>query len=300
MPDPTTRPTTQTTSLRPPRFVDELWRAVALDRLEKHRSVVKARAVFVTGPDEAPDADWDAPCVAAERPARVVPSELRAAAVLELERRVARVPEHVDELAHRLGRRPGLPSRSKVGPKPASRGNRPSKRERDPEWSVQEIEAVGELPSAVDLAWAAGLFAGEGYCGAIPRGKHKYLSAQVQMLDEQSIRRFAGIFGRSVATFRLHYDESRFVYRVIAGGRPAEQMLAAMWPYLVGTAKGDQIQAAAEEVGVFGWIDGSATEERPARLNGNQWSGKKHTPETKAKMAAARRAYWARRRGELA
>jgi len=55
-------------------------------------------------------------------------------------------------------------------------------------------------------------------------------------------------------------------------------------------------RAAAEDVGVFGWIDGSATEDRPARLGGNQWAGRAHTPETKEKMAAARRAHWARRR----
>ena len=52
----------------------------------------------------------------------------------------------------------------------------------------------------------------------------------------------------------------------------------------------------AEDVGVLGWIDGSATGERPSRLGGNQWSGKRHTAETKRTLSLARAAYWARRR----
>jgi hypothetical protein len=65
-----------------------------------------------------------------------------------------------------------------------------------------------------------------------------------------------------------------------------------MWPYLVGTAKGDQVEAACHVVGVFQWIDGTTGSVRRKRDGGNQWAGRSHSEATKAKMAASKRAWW--------
>lgn len=157
---------------------------------------------------------------------------------------------------------------------------------------------VDPIRDAIEIAWAAGLFAGEGYCGAIRRGKHKTVHLAVKMLDERSVHRFAALFGRSLRKMPLAYDKTRWCFEATADGRPAEEMLALMWPYLADTAKGDQIRAACHEVGVFAWVDGSATEPRPTRLGGNQWTGKRHSEAAKAKMSAAHKDRWARKRGE--
>jgi hypothetical protein len=144
----------------------------------------------------------------------------------------------------------------------------------------------------LDAAWAAGLFAGEGYCGVITRGQRKYMNLQVGMLDERSVARFAAMFGMKMITLPLSYDRSRKLFRITASGRSAERILTVMWPFLEGTAKGDQVEAACRKVGVFAWVTGEATTPRVPRDGGNQWNGRSHTPETKAKMAAAKRAWW--------
>lgn len=45
---------------------------------------------------------------------------------------------------------------------------------------------VDPIKDAIDIAWAAGLFAGEGYCGAIRRGKHKTVHLAVKMHSEET------------------------------------------------------------------------------------------------------------------
>ena len=52
-----------------------------------------------------------------------------------------------------------------------------------------------ESPTEVDIAWAAGLFEGEG-CVHLYRGRYVHLS--LEMTDEDVVRRFAKIVGATV------------------------------------------------------------------------------------------------------
>jgi hypothetical protein len=151
-----------------------------------------------------------------------------------------------------------------------------------------------------DAAWAAGLFVGEGWCGVIRRGERRYIQISIQMLDREALRHFAAMFDRHMLQFRLPYDKTRFCYRVNAAGRSAEAIVRLMWPHLAETAKGAQIERACREVGVMGWIDGTATEPRAPRDGGNQKTGTRQTAETRAKMSATQKARWARIKGESA
>ena len=145
-----------------------------------------------------------------------------------------------------------------------------------------------------DLAWAAGLFAGEGYCGLVRRrGECRYLSLQVTMLDERCVERFGRIVGRPAYSWAYAVDRERRVFRVQAVGRTAEEILSKLWPFLKGTDKGDQIEAAARTLGVFGYINGTAKKPRLARDGGNQWRGRKHSEETKKKMSESAKRRWA-------
>jgi hypothetical protein len=158
------------------------------------------------------------------------------------------------------------------------------------------MEVPFGYPPATDLAWAAGLFAGEGSCIVIRRKTRTYMFLSIQMLDERSVQRFASIFDKRVETYPLYYDKSRRTYRVSGAGRTAEAILRVMWPYLEGTDKGDQVERVARECGVFAWIDGTAVEPRSRRDGGNQWTGRRHSTATKKKMSESQRATRARKR----
>jgi hypothetical protein len=117
-----------------------------------------------------------------------------------------------------------------------------------------------------DVAWAAGLFVGEGNVGrSISRttsGTFEYIHIQIGMYDERAISQFATAVGVSYRKLFLK-ARSRFFYRVLVRGRTAERILASMWPYIEGTDKGDQALVYAKRLGVEDWITGYRTDARP-------------------------------------
>ena len=170
-----------------------------------------------------------------------------------------------------------------------------------PEWELAEdprapIRSAGDLKqlTASDLAWAAGLFVGEGYCGNWQRGDYGNVAISIRMLDERSVTRFALMFDRRVRSWPLHYDRTRLGYQVDAIGKTAEAILARLWPFIEGTDKGDQVKRVCEQVGVMGWVDGTATSPRPRR-RGNKPRGPL-SEETKRKIGAANKKRWAEKR----
>lgn len=265
--------------LTAPHFVRDSVRTVELCRLEQRRRAVRRDDTLDEQP-EGPEPSKAPLWMRRMRPRFVAPFVREGALGALHARRASWVKAAAPRRAPRTVKLPGRE------PGRGIETTRVPAREVDP------------IRDAVEIAWAAGLFAGEGYCGAIRRGKHKTVHLAVKMLDERSVQRFAALFGRSLRKMPLAYDKTRWCFEASADGRPAEEMLALMWPYLADTAKGDQIRAACHEVGVFAWVDGSATEPRPTRLGGNQWTGKRHSDETKAKMSAAHKARWARKRGD--
>lgn len=154
-------------------------------------------------------------------------------------------------------------------------------------------EPFDYVVSDTDAAWAAGLFAGEGYCGVHRRRDLFYVHISMQMLDERSIHRFARMFERRVGAYPLAYDKTRLRFVVRASGRAAEGILRVMWPHITGTDKGDQIRAACLRTGVLGWVDGTATMIRPVRRERGRAA---MSPQTKERIAAGHRARTERRR----
>lgn len=123
-------------------------------------------------------------------------------------------------------------------------------------------------PSDRDVAWAAGLFTGEGNVGrsVAKRGSltFEYLHVQMLMCDRRSITRFAKLFG--LTPYKVFVKlRGYYAYRIAARARTAERVLALMWPYLKGTDKGDQAARFARRLRVYPWISGQKTGVRRQR-----------------------------------
>lgn len=110
-----------------------------------------------------------------------------------------------------------------------------------------------------EVEWCAGLFCGEGCVGVSvshkSQGDYSYLSLQIGMYDERSIRRFAKTFGVPYTTFFLPKQKHVF-YKVMVRGRTAERILALLWPHIKETDKGDQTLRHAKFLGVEKWLIG--------------------------------------------
>lgn len=118
-----------------------------------------------------------------------------------------------------------------------------------------------------DLAWAAGLFVGEGSCAPHARRRkdgtgHVYI--KLGMYDERGVERFRKAIEPAVLStpglvhkyVKLHCRKvvrsgvEKEFYCVDLGGRPALAALRALWPHLSDTHKGDQIMAALDAVSI--------------------------------------------------
>jgi hypothetical protein len=93
---------------------------------------------------------------------------------------------------------------------------------------------------SVEQAWAAGLFEGEGCITVVrtDRGvEHKYPSLQIEMTDEEPVRRFFEIVG--VGTFKGPYrppsmpaaNKAIWTWRV--SGKKARAIMEWMYPLLM-------------------------------------------------------------------
>jgi hypothetical protein len=117
-----------------------------------------------------------------------------------------------------------------------------------------------------ELAWAAGLFVGEG-CITVTRtynssGTYPYLRLDMRMYDERAVRRFIAATG---ANYHRTFSKQRqhVVHGAAAVGRSAERILATLWPYIADTEKGEQALSRARELGVEDWVTGVRTDARP-------------------------------------
>jgi hypothetical protein len=84
---------------------------------------------------------------------------------------------------------------------------------------------------ATDIAWATGVFEGEG-CITISDGGAGTPSLHIDMCDEDVLRKVEAIFGGSVTgpTYRTGYTP--IYHWRIYGIRPVQETLRLMWPYL--------------------------------------------------------------------
>ena len=120
------------------------------------------------------------------------------------------------------------------------------------------IRGVDMRTTPTDIAWAAGLFEGEG-CFTVNGGRG-HGRAQVAMTDEDVIRRFADIMGWYQISSRINRPNTRRAWRVEVSTFEGFQATVAMfWPWL-----GQRRRARAKQI-LLGW---------PNRLRPrlNQWA----------------------------
>ena len=113
-------------------------------------------------------------------------------------------------------------------------------------WEKQRFRLTSD---PLEVIWAAALFAGEGYAHSVDRrsGSARRPSAalRVKMLDGRAVEVFAGAFGLHFRMGLYPRDPSRVIYEVSVAGVVAEQVLQAIFPYLNGTAKAEQVKRVA-------------------------------------------------------
>lgn len=89
----------------------------------------------------------------------------------------------------------------------------------------------------IELAWAAGLFEGEGSIGVDrSAGRYLYPRIQLSMCDEDTVRRFASVVGGKVwGPYRHHLADERgwsSFWSWAKKGRPAALIIDQLWPWL--------------------------------------------------------------------
>lgn len=116
-----------------------------------------------------------------------------------------------------------------------------------------------------DLAWAGGLFVGEGSVFAQHRkGAKSYLTLALLMTDERTVERFRAIVEpyvermrqrspNKITRYQPKRPNSRLVYHYQLTGYPALSVARALHPHLTGTDKGDQLERVLEDLGLDLW-----------------------------------------------
>lgn len=103
------------------------------------------------------------------------------------------------------------------------------------------------------LAWAAGLFEGEGCFGAYHRQKHRIVKASLAMTDGDVVRRFAAVIG--IGQIRGPYLKrpgEKPMYEWFVGSAPdvlAVINLLSPWLGIRRTAKATEVAAVAATIG---------------------------------------------------
>ena len=91
-------------------------------------------------------------------------------------------------------------------------------------------------PTPIDIAWAAGIFEGEGSCNAGGHNKRSF-SATVSQKDPELLYRLRDLFGGGVRQYHVG-DQGRFeVYHWTCCGDRGRVFLAAIYPFLTARRK---------------------------------------------------------------
>jgi hypothetical protein len=173
---------------------------------------------------------------------------------------------------------------------------------------IEQVRTQGRRPRSwlldvskfnpLEVIWASGLFAGEGYAGIEIRKKgsatYRYPVASVTMLDENAVSRFASAFFASAFALRRS-NYSSTAYRVHLRGSGAEACIRAMYPHLFFTDKGDQIVRQFETLGLE--LNPDGTGRTWTRTNGLR--GRSLTLAHRAAISAGQARRWERWRSAL-
>lgn len=85
-----------------------------------------------------------------------------------------------------------------------------------------------------DKAYLAGLIDGEGYIGCIRSRDNYWVTLQVEMADPGPIALVAEKMRANVKPTRKSHPTKKTLYKVVSGGRKAQDFLSEILPYLIG------------------------------------------------------------------
>jgi len=90
-----------------------------------------------------------------------------------------------------------------------------------------------KVPTAIDVAWAAGIYEGEGTCSIKggSSGKGSY-STTVSQKDPELLYRLRDLFGGSVNLYKVGTKRKFEVHHWLVSGDKARGFLAAIYPFL--------------------------------------------------------------------
>lgn len=102
------------------------------------------------------------------------------------------------------------------------------------------------MSDELELAWAAGLFDGEGHTGFSrpAQGWRGRIQIDVSQCDPEVLHRFAAAVGMGTVTGPYSNGRFRPAWKYRAQGEAAVRIMRLLWPYL-STAKREQATAAA-------------------------------------------------------
>jgi hypothetical protein len=104
--------------------------------------------------------------------------------------------------------------------------------ERAPYRNACSLAGFLDVATETEIAWAAGLFEGEGSITYIPRGLHPDLQVAINMTDEDVVRRFEAVVdrGRVYGPYHppSHGDRRKPFWRWMATGDAGHDVLDAL------------------------------------------------------------------------
>lgn len=107
-------------------------------------------------------------------------------------------------------------------------------------------------PTAIDIAWAAGIYEGEGSCVASGEkasdGSRRSFAVNVPQKDPEILYKLCGLFGGRISLFNVK-SRTRFpIYHWVNCGDRARAFLTAIYPFLTAKRKA---QINATRVSIF-------------------------------------------------
>src|ERR1700677_4668129 len=97
------------------------------------------------------------------------------------------------------------------------------------------LEAI-KVPTAIDIAWAAGIYEGEGSC-SIKTGSAGSYSIRVSQKDPELLYRLRDFFGGTVKFYKVGAKRAFECHCWSVNGDKARGFLAAIYPFLTARRK---------------------------------------------------------------
>lgn len=132
-----------------------------------------------------------------------------------------------------------------------------------------------------DLAWAAGLFEGEGCIGGRADGRRRYIALTLHMKDFDAVRRFKAVMGFGSFFERTPHQQnwSPTLGWKVADFEHAQAAIAMMWPWLCSRRR-----ATAKRL-LLAYTAQCSTRDRAKAIHGRIWDALRKGGQTQRSIA---------------